>query len=149
MLETIIMILGFLLDRLSKIWALKELRVEGPIIILKDFFKLDYLENRGAAFGILQNKTWFLVLITVLIIGAMCYYLIKYKPKSKLIRVSLAMIMAGALGNFYDRIIYKFVVDFISVHYKNIYYFPTFNLADIFVTLGTIGLIIYLIKDEA
>lgn len=149
MLETIIVILGFLLDRLSKIWALKELRVEGPIIILKDFFKLDYLENRGAAFGILQNKTWFLVLITVLIIGAMCYYLIKYKPKSKLIRVSLAMIMAGALGNFYDRIIYKFVVDFISVHYKNIYYFPTFNLADIFVTLGTIGLIIYLIKDEA
>lgn len=147
-LEFIIIFLGMILDRLSKIWALKVLKNNEGIEIIKNLLSFEYLENRGAAFGMLQNKLWFLVTTTFLVVGVIVFYLIKYKPKSLLTRISFAMIISGAIGNFYDRVIYKYVVDFILVHYKDVYHFPTFNVADIFVTLGTIGLIICIIRNE-
>lgn len=147
-LEFIIIFLGMILDRLSKIWALKVLKNNEGIEIIKNLLSFEYLENRGAAFGMLQNKVWFLATTTFLVVGVILFYLIKYKPKSLLTRISFAMIISGAIGNFYDRVVYKYVVDFILVHYKNVYHFPTFNVADIFVTLGTIGLIICIIRNE-
>ncbi|ARC85257.1 signal peptidase II [Clostridium argentinense CDC 2741] len=147
-LEFIIIFLGMILDRLSKIWALKVLKNNEGIEIIKNLLSFEYLENRGAAFGMLQNKLWFLATTTFLVVGVILFYLIKYKPKSLLTRISFAMIISGAIGNFYDRVVYKYVVDFILVHYKDVYYFPTFNVADIFVTLGTIGLIICIIRNE-
>ncbi|MGL4731002.1 MAG: signal peptidase II [Clostridium sp.] len=147
-LELIIVILGFLGDRVTKLWALDSLKGTDGIVIFDSLFKFEYLENRGAAFGILQNKVWFLTLVTTIVVGGIIFYLIKTKPKFKLTRIGFAMIISGALGNFYDRLIYKFVVDFICVHYKDIYYFPTFNVADILVSLGTLAIIICIIKDE-
>jgi len=147
-MELIIVFLGLLLDRLAKVWALSSLKDNNGIILIKDFFGLEYLENRGAAFGILQNKLILLALVTLLVISGMIYYIIKYKPKSKFLRISLAMIISGALGNLYDRIFYKYVVDFILLHYKNIYYFPTFNIADMLVVVGTLILAISIVKDE-
>ena len=147
-LEFIIIFLGMILDRLSKIWALKVLKNNEGIEIIKNLLSFEYLENRGAAFGMLQNKLWFLATTTFLVVGVILFYLIKHKPKSLLTRISFAMIISGAIGNFYDRVVYKYVVDFILVHYKDVYHFPTFNVADIFVTLGTIGLIICIIRNE-
>jgi len=147
-MEILIIFLGLLLDRLSKVWALASLKENNGITLIKDFFKLEYLENRGAAFGILQNKLVLLALVTLLVIAGMIYYIIKYKPKSKFLRISFAMIISGALGNLYDRLFYKFVVDFILVHYKDIYYFPTFNIADSLVVVGTLILAISIVKDE-
>ncbi|GAA0121349.1 signal peptidase II [Clostridium faecium] len=147
-LEFIIIFLGIILDRLSKIWAIKVLKNNEGIEIIRNFFSFEYLENRGAAFGIFQNKLWFLIASTFLVVGIILFYLIKYKPKATLTKISFAMIISGAIGNFYDRIIYKYVVDFILIHYKDVYHFPTFNVADIFVTLGTIGLIICIIRNE-
>ncbi|EQB87080.1 signal peptidase II [Clostridium punense] len=147
-LEVVVIILGLLLDRISKLWALAGLKSNSGIVIIKDFFGFEYLENRGAAFGILQNKLWLLVIITIFVASGMVYYLIKYKPTSKLLRIAMAMIVAGAIGNLIDRVYYNFVVDFILVHYKNVYYFPTFNVADIFVSVGTFFLIICILKDE-
>jgi len=136
------------LDRLAKIWALNSLKDNNGVIVIKDFFKLEYLENRGAAFGILQNKLIILAIVTLLVISGMIYYIIKYKPKSKFLRISFALIISGALGNLYDRLIYKYVVDFILVHYKEIYYFPTFNIADSLVVIGTVILAISIVKEE-
>ena len=147
-MEVIIVFLGLLLDRLSKIWALNSLKENNGIVLIKDFFKLEYLENRGAAFGIMQNKLIFLALFTFLIIAGMIYYLIKYKPKSIFQRLSFAFIISGALGNLFDRVFYKYVVDFILVHYKDIYYFPTFNVADMLVVIGTVILAICIVKEE-
>lgn len=147
-LEVVVIILGLLLDRISKLWALATLKSNSGIVVIKDFFGFEYLENRGAAFGILQNKLWLLVIITIFVTSGMVYYLIKYKPTSKLLRIAMAMIVAGAIGNLIDRVYYNFVVDFILVHYKNVYYFPTFNVADIFVSVGTFFLIICILKDE-
>ena len=147
-MELIIVFLGLLLDRLTKVWALSSLKDNNGIILIKDFFGLEYLENRGAAFGIMQNKLIFLALATLLVISGMIYYIIVYKPKSIFLRISLAMIIGGALGNLYDRLIYKYVVDFILIHYKDVYYFPTFNIADMLVVVGTLILAISIVKDE-
>jgi len=147
-MEVLIVFLGLLLDRLAKVWALNSLKENNGVILIKDFFKLEYLENRGAAFGILQNKLILLALVTLLVISGMIYYIIKYKPKSKFLRIGFALIISGALGNLYDRIFYKYVVDFILLHYKEVYYFPTFNIADMLVVVGTVILAISIVKDE-
>ena len=144
----LIVFLGLILDRLTKVWALSSLKNNNGIILIKDLFGLEYLENRGAAFGIMQNKLIFLALATLLVISGMIYYIIVYKPKSKFLRISLAMIIGGALGNLYDRLFYKYVVDFILIHYKDVYYFPTFNIADMLVVVGTLILAISIVKDE-
>lgn len=146
-MELIIIVLGFILDRVTKIWA-KSLQGTDGIVVIKNFFDFSYLENRGAAFGIFQNKVIFLSIFTFMIIGGVIFYLFKYKPKSKFIRISLALIISGALGNLYDRVFYKYVVDFISLHYKEVYYYPTFNIADIMVVVGTIVLAISILKEE-
>lgn len=147
-MEVLIIFLGLLLDRLTKVWAMGSLKEENGVVLIKDFFKLEYLENRGAAFGILQNKLLLLALVTLLIIAGMIYYIIKYKPKSKFLRISFAFIISGALGNLYDRVFYKYVVDFILVHYKEVYNFPTFNMADMLVVVGTVILAISIVKEE-
>ncbi len=146
--EIFIIILGLILDRITKIWALNELIKVPEIPIINGFFSFSYLENRGAAFGILQNKLIFLSLITLIIMGGIVFYLFKYKPTSKLLRISLSLIVCGAIGNLIDRVWYRYVVDFIMWHYKDKYYFPTFNVADMFVVIGTMLLAIYMIKEE-
>ncbi|MCH5138384.1 signal peptidase II [Clostridiaceae bacterium UIB06] len=147
-MEILIIVLGLFLDRITKIWALNTLVKVPEIVLIKDFFSFSYLENRGAAFGIFQNKVFFLALTTFIIMAAVGYYLIKYKPNSKLLRISLSLILSGAIGNLIDRVGYKYVVDFIMFHYKEVYYFPTFNVADILVVVGTALLAIYLMKEE-
>ncbi|KGM96659.1 signal peptidase II [Clostridium botulinum] len=146
-MEILVIIIGILLDRFTKVWALKTLANGKEIELIKDFFSFRYLENRGAAFGIFQEKIFLLVLFTLIAILAIIYYVIKYKPKCKFIKIGFACIIAGALGNLYDRIFYKFVVDFILVHYKDVYYYPTFNIADILVVVGTIMLGIFILKE--
>ncbi|WP_434303122.1 signal peptidase II [Clostridium botulinum] len=147
-MEIIILILGIVLDRISKIWALNTLASGKDIVIIKNLFSLSYLENRGAAFGIFQNRLIFLSLITAIVILGVVHFIVKYKPTSKLLKIALSLIISGAIGNLIDRIYYKFVVDFIMLHYKDVYFFPTFNVADTLVVIGTILLAIYILKEE-
>ncbi|OBR94925.1 lipoprotein signal peptidase [Clostridium ragsdalei P11] len=147
-MEIFIILLGILIDRVTKIWAIEVLSKVSQVIVIKDLFSLLYLQNKGAAFGILQGKLYFLTIITIVVVGGMIFYIIKYKPNSKLIRISFSLIISGALGNLMDRIVYKYVVDFISVHYKDIYSFPVFNIADMMVVVGTALLAFYLLKEE-
>lgn len=138
---------GFILDRITKIWALNVLAKGKDIVIVDNIFSLQYLENRGAAFGIFQGKVILLAITSMIVVLGMLFYLFKEKSKSKLLKVSFTLIISGALGNLYDRVFYKYVVDFILVHYKDVYYFPTFNLADVFVVVGTFLLAIYILKE--
>nr|WP_027632881.1 signal peptidase II [Clostridium hydrogeniformans] len=146
-MELVIIILGIILDRVTKIYALNNLAGKKDLIIIKDFFQFSYLENRGAAFGIFQNRVIFLTLFTCILISAMIFYLYKNRKSSKLLAISLSMVISGAIGNLFDRVYYKYVVDFILLHYKDVYYYPTFNVADILVVVGTVLLGIYIIKD--
>lgn len=140
MMYIIIIILGLLLDRLSKGYAINnfiENPIEGP------FVNFTYLENRGAAFGILQDKRIFFLIITLVIVWYLLYHFYNtYKTNPKILNISLALIISGALGNFYDRFVNGFVVDFIEFSFFN---FPVFNVADIFVTVGCALMIIYII----
>jgi signal peptidase II len=145
-MEIIIILIGVVVDRVTKLWALKTLTKSDGVEVIKNFFDLSYLENRGAAFGIFQNKQIYISIITLLVIAGMVYYVFRYKPKSKILRISFSLIISGAIGNLYDRLAYNFVVDFIQVHYKG-KYFPTFNVADSLVVIGTCLLAIYVIKE--
>nr|WP_264851708.1 signal peptidase II [Clostridium sp. E14] len=144
----LIIFLGLIADRVTKLWALKALKDGSDVVIIKNIFSFSYLENRGAAFGILQNKVVFLAILTIAMTIAMIFYIYKFKPQSRLLKASLALIIAGAIGNLYDRIFYKYVVDFILLHYKDVYYFPTFNVADMLVVFGTIILALCIIKED-
>ena len=147
-MEILIVFVGLVIDRVTKIWALNRLTEGRDIVIIKNLFSFSYLENRGAAFGIFQNKVLLLSIVTSVVILGMIYYLVKYRPVSKLLRYSLALIISGAIGNLIDRYAYKYVVDFILLHYKDVYYFPTFNVADMMVVSGTFLLAICILKDE-
>lgn len=143
----LIVVFGFILDRLTKIWAIDTL-VSHDITIIKNYFDLSYLENKGAAFGILQNQRILLAIITLIFIIGIIVFVLKFKPKSLFFKISIMLIISGACGNLYDRLIYGYVVDFILIHYKNVYYYPTFNVADILVVIGTILLLFYIVKDD-
>ena len=143
----LIFILGMLLDYVTKIWAIGTLKGQPDITVIEGFFDFSYLENRGAAFGIFQGRVYLLAFVTIIIMAVLFVMYQKTKKKTKLLTISTALIMTGAIGNLIDRLRYGFVVDFISWHWKNTYYFPTFNVADIYITVGTGLLILYIIKE--
>ena len=139
----VFIILGLILDRLSKSYAINNF-IENPY--KGTLVNFTYLENRGAAFGILQDSRLFFIILTLLIVALLVYYFVKnYKTSHKILNIALAMIISGAIGNFYDRLLQGYVVDFIEFAFVK---FPVFNIADIFVTLGSFLMIIYLIFFE-
>lgn len=141
MIWALIIIAGFVLDRLTKIWVLDSL-VGRDITVINNFFYLSHLENRGAAFSILQEKTIFLIIMTSIVSIFLIYGLIKYK--NNIMRTALSLILGGAFGNLYDRAFRGSVVDFLEFHFGS-YVFPSFNLADSLVVVGTILLAIYIL----
>lgn len=140
MIYLIIIILGLVVDRLTKIYAVNnfmEKSIDGKLI------NLTYLENRGAAFGILQDKRRVFIILTTAIVLYLLYYFVKnIKTSPMILNLSLAMIISGAIGNFYDRLIQGYVVDFLEFSFVK---FPVFNVADILVTVGCALMIIYII----
>lgn len=132
-------------DQVTKLMAIKYLKTSPPFIILDNFFQFHYVENYGAAFGILQNKKIFFVIITLAVILAITLFLVKnYYEINGFMRIALSMLLGGAIGNFIDRLRLGYVVDFISFRLINRYDFPVFNIADIFIVAGT-GLILLLV----
>lgn len=111
----------------------------GEIPGVADFI---YVRNTGAAFSILSNNTAVLSVISVLFLAAVVVYKIIKKPQGKMENLALVLFFAGALGNAIDRIMYKYVVDFISIKWFD---FPVFNIADISIVLGAVAAVIYVI----
>lgn len=137
----------YLLDQISKWWILANLRIGDMIVMLPGYFEILHVRNTGAAFGILRNlpvtyRTIFFVSITVIACAAIIVIFKQMQDESAWLKAFLCLILAGALGNLTDRIIHREVVDFINVHAGS-FYWPTFNIADTFITGGMIGLIIY------
>lgn len=130
------------LDQFTKYLAVKYLKHNGSIVIIKNFLKLSYVENYGAAFGIMQNKKYIFVIITLIVVIFVTVFLIRnFYNLSKLMKVSLVMLLAGAIGNLIDRIRLSYVIDFVSVRFSNGYEFPVFNVADCFIVISTILII--------
>ena len=138
-------LLLFALDQLSKLAVLSFIKPIAAIPLWKNVFHLTYLENRGAAFGILQNKFGLFFIITVLVIVFITAFLIRKRPKSLMLNISLTLLVGGALGNFADRLFRGFVVDFLDFR---LIHFPVFNLADCFVVVGAILLAWYIVMVD-
>lgn len=144
LLSLLIIFICFLLDRLTKIYTIKFL-IENKIdnYYINEFFNLTLTWNRGIAFGLFQSEDLFYHLISFLIF-LIILLIIFFIIKSKLIFeiVLYSMIIGGALGNFFDRIYYRAVPDFIDLHYKNFHWF-TFNVSDICISVAIILLLIF------
>ena len=140
MIYILIIIAGIVLDRITKIYAVKHF-ISNPHS--GSLINLTYLENRGAAFGILQDKRILFVILTIAIVLYLLYYFItNLKSNPLVLNIAFSLIISGALGNFYDRLFQGYVVDFIEFAFVD---FPVFNIADIFVTAGCGLLIIYIL----
>jgi len=144
LLSLLIIFICFLLDRLTKIYTIKFL-IENKIdnYYVNEFFNLTLTWNRGIAFGLFQSEDLFYHLISFLIF-LIILLIIFFIIKSKLIFeiVLYSMITGGALGNFFDRIYYRAVPDFIDLHYQNFHWF-TFNVSDICISVAIILLLIF------
>lgn len=144
LLSLLIIFICFLLDRLTKIYTIKFL-IENKIdnYYINEFFNLTLTWNRGIAFGLFQSEDLFYHLISFLIF-LIIILIIFFIIKSKLIFeiVLYSMITGGALGNFFDRIYYRAVPDFIDLHYQNFHWF-TFNVSDICISVAIILLLIF------
>lgn len=126
-----------LLDQYTKQLAISHLRNQKPFPIIEGIFQLLYLENRGAAFGMMQNKQIFFIVGAILILCACAYFWHKmpWTKKYLPLRIVCILICSGAIGNFIDRITRHYVVDFF---YFELIDFPIFNVADIYVTIACV-----------
>jgi len=129
----IIIISAIVADRVSKVICRQYLRPLGSIPVIKGVFHLTYVENTGAAFGMLQGNTWFLILTSALVSAVVAYLIWKVKPENRYVKLSLALILGGALGNLVDRVLLGYVVDFLDFRI-----WPVFNIADSCVVVGAI-----------
>ncbi len=139
-----------LLDQITKWLAYTRLRSVWSVPLIPGILELQYLENRGAAFGMLRNQQWIFILFALVIMAGCALYGSRL-PKSRHfmpLRLCLVFLSAGALGNMIDRILHRFVIDFI---YFKIINFPIFNVADIYVTVSIavlVVLILFYYKDQ-
>ena len=130
------------LDQLTKGLAVAHLKGKEPFVIWKGVFELQYLENRGAAFGMMQGQKVFLVLFTMMALVLITWIYLTRIPADKKFRfldVICILLFSGAIGNFVDRIKMDYVVDFF---YFVLIDFPIFNVADIYVTVAAFALVI-------
>lgn len=108
-------------------------------------FDLTLLYNKGAAFSFLSEaggwQRWFFTLIAVVVSGVLVVWLARTEREQRWLGSGLALVLGGALGNLYDRVVHGYVIDYISLHYDQ-YYFPAFNLADTAISIGAVMLII-------
>ena len=143
MLLTDVLITAFLLgiDQFTKYLAIKYLKDAPAFVLLDGVLELSYLENRGSAFGMLQNQKFFILFVGFVFLAVILFFLFKLPDEKKfnIVHVCLAAIIAGGIGNMIDRFRFDYVVDFISFV---LIHFPVFNFADCCIVVSVIILFI-------
>ena len=136
--------LVIVLDQITKFLASHYLQLHVPVNLLPGL-SLTLMHNTGAAFSFLSKaggwQRWFFILLTVIVSVVIVIWLIKLPRQQRWVAFALALILGGALGNLYDRILLGYVVDFIDVYFRN-YHWPAFNIADSAITCGAVMLVI-------
>ena len=134
-------------DQLTKYLAVKFLKPVDTVPLIDGVLHLTYLENRGAAFGMLKDHRWiFMVTSTIAIAAVLVFMMVGYKKHySPLLYTGLAMIAGGGVGNMIDRTLLGYVVDFIDFRLIN---FAIFNVADSFVCVGAVVVVIWVIMSD-
>ncbi len=151
MIYTLLLCLGVAaLDQISKIAVVKFMEIGESFHLIPGIVDIHRIEpNRGALGGMLSDARWIFMVISVVAIAAIFFYIAKEKPKSMLLKTCLGIIAGGGVGNMIDRVARGGVEDFIDVTCTDLLCFRyVFNVADIFVTVGCVALICYLLFVE-
>lgn len=133
-------VIFFVLDRVSKIIVTNNSH-DLPVRVINNFFTLTYVKNPGVAFGWFPDWRLPPILMATAMIAIITYYSLKLPEEEKLTRWALALLVGGAVGNLYDRLMYGFVIDFLLFHFSS-FDFPVFNFADIAIDIGVFMLFI-------
>lgn len=131
------------IDLISKKFAVQFLAMGKEIILIPNYLRLIYVENRGAAFGILENFPLIMIIVGLGVAWYILYYVYAELCKSRLQYYGLIFLFTGTIGNLLNRMFLGYVVDFIDLPH-----WPTFNFADIFINIGVALLIIYLLRKK-
>ena len=140
-------IIFVVIDQILKLIVSSNIKLNTEIDIIKNIFYITNVHNDGAAFSILSGNIIFLILITLISLVVIYLFFIKDKKLNNIEIVLNSMLIGGILGNFIDRIIYRYVIDYIGVMIID-YPFPIFNFADICIVLSVIGMCIYGLKED-
>ncbi|MDH0425873.1 MULTISPECIES: signal peptidase II [Pseudomonadaceae] len=139
-------------DRVTKDIFEGTLSMYQRIEVIPGYFDWTLAYNTGAAFSFLADASgwqrWFFAAIAIVVSVVLVIWLKRLKRHETLLAVALAMVLGGALGNLYDRVVLGHVVDFILVHWQSRWFFPAFNLADTFITIGAILLALDMFKSD-
>ena len=134
-----------LVDQITKLLVYGYIKPHESLLI-NDFFSISHVHNYGAAFSFLANEDgwqqYFLSSISTIASITIIIWMAKVKPNDKIKLLALSLVLAGAIGNLIDRLALGFVIDFIDLHYES-FYFPVFNMADVFISLGVVLLIFF------
>ena len=132
-------------DQITKYIIASDFYLGESRAVIDGLLSFTYVQNKGAAFGMLQGARVFFIILTVVVFGALIFYLVKTRPQSHLEKTALTFIAGGAIGNFIDRLALSYVRDFIEVTFID---FPVFNIADCFVCIGAGLYILYALMDS-
>jgi signal peptidase II len=150
----LVTLLILIVDHVTKWLVRMHLGVDGRIELIPGYLRLRYVENSGVAFGYFDTvhsawKPYILGAMAVLAVVIIFVYSSRTSSKRVLLQTALAITMGGILGNFFDRIVRGFVVDFIEFHIRESFYFPSFNFADSAITIGIALLLIDTVRSPA
>ncbi|MBO4968069.1 MAG: signal peptidase II, partial [Pseudomonas sp.] len=145
-------VLVLVIDLTSKVYFDNSLQMYQQIVVIPDLFSWTLAYNTGAAFSFLADSAgwqrWLFALIAVVVSAVLVVWLKRLGRNDTWLAIALALILGGALGNLYDRIVYGHVVDFILVHWQNRWYFPAFNFADSAICVGAVMLALDMFKSK-
>ena len=130
-----------IVDVVIKIIVSRYITLYDSIVLIPNFFAITYVRNTGAAFSVLENNRILFIVIGVIALYLIYRYLIRDKSLNKLSIISYSMLLGGIIGNMIDRIVYGYVIDYLSFNIFG-YNFPVFNLADTFIVVSVILIII-------
>ncbi len=142
MVWSLIVLLGVVLDQAVKLLVRSTMTLNETIPVIDGFFDIYYITNTGGAWSILSNYTWVLTMVSCLMVVFMVSYM--FSTRDKFVKLGLSLVIGGAVGNLIDRIVFGKVVDYLAFDIFG-YDFPTFNVADMMVVVGTISLAVYIV----
>ena len=128
-------------DQVLKFMVSSSVKFSGDLTLIPQLLDITYVENRGAAFGLLQNQRWFFVTFAVLMISFFIYLVRRKKMTDKMFLAASVLIIAGGIGNFIDRITLGYVVDYLKLSF----FPPVCNFADYCISIGAVILLIYVL----
>ncbi|MCF5468782.1 signal peptidase II [Pseudomonas syringae] len=145
-------VLIVVIDQASKYYFENSLSLYQQIVVIPDIFSWTLAYNTGAAFSFLADgagwQRWLFALIAIVVSAVLVVWLKRLGRDDTWLAIALALVLGGALGNLYDRIVLGHVIDFILVHWENRWYFPAFNVADSAITVGAIMLALDMFKSK-